>query len=419
VRDGLIELAERVEPAAGYEDRVFRRARRLRTRRRLAAGATSALCLAVIVTMFRLVWAGPAQPVAVPPDGPFLGWPPVGSVDEHLVREATEVWDRAEPAGPHTAVRTLVATSEQYLHAIVVLQGYNNQGAARLAFFTSDTSAADALRMRADRPAPDPVSTKVISLVSPRLTGPAGAASNDYWGTFAIALAMPGVTAVRVSTPTIDQELVGAPDAPTSRLVVSKLSLAATPPSTLISGFVEPRRVLAKPTKVFEEPADYGADGDARAVPAEVVRRTGQQFVVALRDDQAVRPGQLAVVPEGLVGRVTAVDALRGEATIDLVTSAAFTGEVYTNISNVPGTVRGTGKKLMMERTRTGGDVYQGNRVLIPDPAQRNDHVGAVTIGRASDDLPADSSAVELTPTADLAHVHKVSIMTPFTAGVS
>jgi hypothetical protein len=321
--------------------------------------------------------------------------------------------------GPHTAVRALVATSDKYrhLHSVVVLQGYDNQGSARLAFFTSDTSAADALRLRADRPAPDPTDTKVISLVSPRLTGAAGAVSNDYWGTVAIAVAMPGVTAVRVSSPTVDQEFVGDPDAPTSRLVVTEFPLATTPQTTIISGFVKPRRVLASPTKVFEAHGDGGADGDARAVPGEVIRRTGQQIVVAFQKGQVVWQGELAVVPEGLVGRVTAVDVTRGEATIDLVTSAGFTGDAYTSISNVPGIIRGTGGKLVMEHIPTGGEVSQGNRVLMPDPSQMNNHVGAATIGRASNTKPANSSAVELTPTADLAHLRTVSIMTPFTTG--
>ncbi len=61
-----------------------------------------------------------------------------------------------------------------------------------------------------------------------------------------------------------------------------------------------------------------------------------------------------------------------------------------------------------------GRQVSQGNRVLMTDPSQLDNQVGA--IGRASNGKPANSSAVELTPTADLAHMHEVSIMTPFTA---
>lgn len=418
LREGLVELAEPVTPVEGYEHEVMRRARRIRGRRRIGAGAAAAVCVAVLVTMFRVLGVGSAPRLAaVPPDGPFLGWSAVGDVDAELVREAAGVWDRTGSAGPHTGVRTLVATRDQELHSVVVVQGYDRQGSARLAFFTSDASAANALRLRADRPVPDPVTTRVISLVSPRLTGPAGAVSKDPWGTYAIAVAMPGVTAVHVFSTAIDEQLIGEPDAPTGRLAVQSLPLAATAQTTVIAGFIKPKRPFAGAAKVFEEPGEDGADGDARAVPAEVVGRTGQQIVVTFPKGRAVRQGQLAVVAEGLVGRVTAVDAGRGEATVDLVTGIGFTGEVYTNISNVPGSGRGTGQKLIMERIPAGGEVLQGNRVMMPDPSQENSQVGAVTIGRASAEKAADASAVELTPAADLSRLDKVSIMTPFTGG--
>lgn len=418
LRDGLADLAEPVVPTEGYEGRIMRRAARLRGRRRIAAAAAAAVCLAVLVTMFRVVGFGPApQLAASPPDGPFLGWSPVADVDAGLVRQATGVWDNTDSAGPHTAVRALVATHNRRLGAaVVVLQGYDKRGAARLAFFTGDSGAADALRMRVDRPAPDPMTTQVISLVSPRLTGAPGVVSSDGWGTYAIAVAMPGVTAVRVSSTAVDEEMLQSPQGPTSRLVVQELPIAATAQTTTIAGFVKSKRPFASATKVFEVPGEGGVDGDARAVPAEVVSRTGQQVVVAYPKDQAVRPGQLAVVAEGLVGRVTAVDAVRDQATVDLVTSTGFAGQVYTNISNVPGSVRGTGGKLVMENIPAGGDVYRTNRVLMPDPAQQSDQVGAVTIGRAAADKAAGATTVELTPTADLARLTTLWIMTP--AGV-
>jgi len=141
---------------------------------------------------------------------------------------------------------------------------------------------------------------------------------------------------------------------------------------------------------------------------------------VAVQQIQAVRRGQLAVVAEGLVGRVTAVDLTRGEATVDLVTSTGFAGPAHTDISDVPGSVRGTGTSVVMERIPTGEQKYTvsaGNRVVMPDPCQPNDQVGAVTVGRASSAKAADASSVELTPAVDLAHVREVSIMTSSTGG--
>ncbi|BCJ67263.1 rod shape-determining protein MreC [Polymorphospora rubra] len=415
LRAGLADLAESVVPTEGYEGKTMRRAARRRGRRRIAAGAAAVVCLAMLVTMFRVVGFGVTpQLAASPPDGPFLGWPPVGDVDAGLVQEATSVWDRTNSAGPHTDVRVLVATRHPRLRsAVVVLQGYDKQGNARLAFFTGDSGAADALRMRVDRPVPDPVETQVISLVSPRLSGAAGVVSNDSGATYAIAIAMPGVTAVRVSSTAVDDEMIQEPDGPTSRLIVQRFPLAATAQTTTIAGFIKPNRLFASVTKVFEVPGEGGVDGDARAVPAEVVGRTGQQIVVAFPKDQGVRQGQLAVVAEGLVGRVTAVDAVRSEATVDLITSAGFVGQVYTNISNVPGSVRGTGGKLVMEGVPADGEVYRANRVLMPDPSQQSNQVGAVTIGRASVDKAAGATTVELTPTADLANLTSLWIMTP------
>ncbi|MFI1997048.1 rod shape-determining protein MreC [Actinoplanes sp. NPDC020271] len=413
LRDGLAELAEPVTPTEGYEGAIVRQAGRIRRRRRIATATAASVCLTVVVTMFRVAGYGSAgQLAASPPDGPFLGWPAVENVDGALVREAVQVWDRAGSAGPHTAVRALAATQNPRLRsAVVVLQGYDKQGAARLAFFTGDAGESGALRVRADRPAPDPVTTQVISLVSPRLTGTAGAVSSD--GTYAIAVAMPGVTAVRVSSTAVDEEITGSPDAPTSRLVVERLPLNATAQTTTIEGFLKPGRPFAGVTKVFQVAGEDGADGDARAVPAQVVSRSGQQVIVTFAKDANVQPGQLAVVAEGLVGRVSAVDTARGEATVDLVTSSGFAGQVYTNISNVRGSVRGDGGKLVMEGIPATGDVYKTNRVLMPDPAQHSDQIGAVTIGRAAADNAPGAATVELTPAADLVHLTELSIMTP------
>lgn len=416
LRDALVKLAEPVNPAEGYEVRVLGQARRLRARRRLTGAAAAAVCLALLATTFRLVAVGPApQLAAPPPDGPFLGWSAAGDVDADLVREATEVWNRTGTAGPHTAVRPLVAAHDQILKSVVVLQGFDKQNAARLAFFTSDATAANALRLRADRPVPDPVATQVVSLISSRLTGPAGVAGNPFWVTYAIAVAMPGVTTVEISTTSVDQDLRQGPLTAMGRFIVRALP-DATAETTTVTGSVKSSKLFAQWQKVFAVPGDGGADGDAQGVRCEVVRRSDQQIVVSVPENRAVQPGQLAVVAEGLVGRVTTVDPGRSEATIELITSSTFTGQAYTNISNVPGSVRGTGGKLLMERIPAGEKmgVYHGNRVLVADPSQQADQIGAITIGRAAATKSADTDTVELIPTANLANLHEISIMTPF-----
>jgi len=71
-----------------------------------------------------------------------------------------------------------------------------------------------------------------------------------------------------------------------------------------------------------------------------------------------------------------------------------------------------------MERIPAGGEIYHTNRVMMPDPSQHSNQIGAVTIGRAFTDKAADASTVEITPIVHFSRLKSVSIMTPFTDGV-
>lgn len=415
LRNELVELAEPVIPTEGYEARVLARAGRIRSWRRLAGATAAAACAAVVVTMVQLVGIGAAPQLAFPrPDGPFLGWSPAGAVDTTLVQEATSAWDLT---GAHTAVRPLVTARSQILPSVVIMEGYDEHSRARLAFFTSDASAAGALHLLVDRAAPDPLTTKVISVVSTRLNGAVGPADTGLGGATAIALAMPGITAVQFTNTAVDQDLKQNSVDATSRFVVMRFPIDSTPETTAVSGYAKSTKPLASWKKEFTVPVDGGADGDGQGVPCQVASRGDQQIVVTVPVGRTVRPGQLAVVAAGLVGRVATVDPARNEATVDLVTSTGFTDQAYTDISNVPGLVRGTGGAVVMDQIPTGANmlILHGNRVVVPDPAQGSDQIGAVTIGRASADKPADAHSVELTPTADLAHLNEVWIMTPYT----
>jgi len=68
-----------------------------------------------------------------------------------------------------------------------------------------------------------------------------------------------------------------------------------------------------------------------------------------------------------------------------------------------------------MERIPAGEkmEIYQGNRVVVADPSQQGDQIGA-SHWPAAATKPADTDTVELTPTANLADLHEVTIMTPF-----
>ncbi|MFI5497013.1 rod shape-determining protein MreC [Actinoplanes sp. NPDC051859] len=393
--------------SAGFEAEVRQRARRIRTRHRALSVAAAAACLTLLVGMVQIL-RSPADPelVAVAPDGPFLGWSAAGDgVDTGLLAEAVRVWD-AQESGPHSAVRPLVAMQKYNFGPVVVAQGYDRSGAPRLAFFTADRGHGNALTLRADRPAPDPVRTQVVSLVSARLTAASGIATeNDV---VAIAVAMPGITDLQVDSTDVDQTLRQGGGIGNGRFVVDiHLTRSTSALDTTVTGFAGRR-------KVFEEPGE-GAIGDPRPVRAGIVQRDRQQLTVTLDDAGPVRAGQLVAVRDGLVGRVKAVDRAAARATVALVTSPDFVCPVLS-IVDIPGTARGTGDRLMLENIPLGSanDIYETNRLLAPDPAQGGSFtVGAITIGRATRDKPGDATSVELTPAVDVTKLAEVRILTP------
>jgi hypothetical protein len=415
LKDSLEKVAALALPSADYEVRVLQRAQRTRRRRHLVSTSAAALSIALLVAALRFsspMWN--PQLTASPPDGPFLGWAPTGnSLDSALTQQAVESWDSTQQAspGPHTAARTLLATRDPLIDQVVVLEAYDRNGLPRIAFFTSDKKNGNRLTLRDDRPAPDPSSTQVISIVSSRMTGPYGEANTDYWGTYAIAVAMPGVTRLTVDSTAIDQTLRGG-GLDNGRFVVQQLPISGSAVTATVTGFVSFR-------KVFHVAADHGASGDAIAVRAKIVSRRDQKITVEFSDLAAVRAGQFAVAENGLVGRVETVDLASGSATINLVTSPTFSCPAYTDISNVTGIIRGGGDKLILEGLPTGGEseVNEGNRILTPDPSQGNGRTGAITVGMASQTKQVSADAVELRPSVNISDIQDVSIMIPYDKG--
>jgi hypothetical protein len=408
VRAGLVDLAEQVRPSQAPEVAVLRRARQRRRRQRLAAGCAAVMVAVLAATsMTRLVGVADERLAAAPPDGPFLSWAPAGNaVSSGLTDTVTRIWnaaaaDAAASAGPHTEVRTLLATRTEPLGLVVIAQAYDGAGTPRIGFFTGGGADGGGLVLRADRPAPDPATTKVVSLVSARLQGPVGAVSGDYWGSYAIVLAMPGVTSVQVSSTTVDQELRDGDGGRSGRVRVQPLPISSTALTTTITGF-------HRKTRVFRTAADGGAFGDAEPIAAEVIAADPESLTVSVTDTSRVKPGQLAATGDGLVGQVSAVDTAARQVTIKTSTAVGFTSPAYTDISNHSGQVAGDGTGLRLENLPADATVNIGNRVLVPDPAQRDTRVGALTVGRVS-----GLSPVRLSTTANLATVRQVSIMVP------
>jgi hypothetical protein len=370
------------------------------------------------ISMTRVLGAAGGQVAAPPPDGPFLGWDVVGNaVSGGVDNQVVTTWDASAQAHrsvspePHTEPRVLASTRNSFLGTLVIAQAYDGAGQPRIAFFTSGPNDGAELVLRADRPAPDPVSTKVVSLVSARLQGPAGAVSGDYWGAHAVVLAMPGVTAIRLSSTTIDDEMREGDGGDTGPLLVQPLPISSTALTTTITGY-------NGKTHLFTAHADGGAIGDAQPVAARVISRSAQQLTVSLNDAAPVEPGQLAATREGLVGRVTSVDQTNSSAVIELVTAEGFHSVGYTDISNHHGQINGTGSGIEIGDLATDAEINPGNRVLVPDPAQQDDRAGALTIARASSSKsPGATSPAQLAPTADLANVSELSILVPSAKG--
>ena len=400
----LVDLADQVRPSEAPEIAVLRRARQRRRRQRLAAGCAVVMVAVLAATSItRMVGLADGQLAAAPPDGPFLGWEPAGNaVRSGLAGTVTRVWDAAAASPrPHTETRTLLATRADPLGLVVIAQAYDGSGTPRIGFFAGGGDDGGGLVLRADRPAPDPATTKVVSLVSSRLQGPVGAVSEDDWGAYAIVLAMPGVTSVQVSSTTIDQELRNGDGGQSGPVRVQPLPISSTALTTTITGF-------NGKTRVFRTAAGGGAFGDAEPIAGQVTTRGPESLTVSVADTSRVKPGQLAATGDGLVGRVSAVDTAAHQVIIEAPTAAGFSSPAYTDISNHSGQVHGDGAGLRLQDLPTEADVNVGNRVLVPDPAQRDTRVGALTVGRVS-----GLSPVRLTTTANFATVRQVSIMVP------
>jgi len=408
LHENLKALAEQVRPSPDPERAVMTRVRRTRRRRRMTVSAAAVAVGVALVASLTQAVAAQQQFAAPAPDGPFLGWQVAGdAADTALVQQAQRTWDvtagAAASVGPHREVRPLLVTRDRALGAVVVLQAYDATGNPRLAFFTADKGvAAQELALRADRPLVDPVDTRAVSLVSPRLQGAVGTVSSDHWGTYAIVVASPGVDGLRVSSTTIDQELTQGGAARNGRFLITELPISSTALTTTVRGYVGSRTL-------FTAPADGGAVGDAQAVPVAVIATTAGAVTVT-GDVAQVRRGQYAAVAQGIVGEVTAVDQTTRTATITLITSTAFSAPAYSNIDIKRGHIQGDGATLLMTGV-SPNDVLVGNRIMVADPAQKHDQAGALTIGRVT--AAADSSSVTVTPGADLAHLQTVYIMVP------
>lgn len=262
---------------------------------------------------------------------------------------------------------------------------------------TPDDPYGGKVWLRADRPGPDPVTTRALTLVTPRVgpgVGQIAAAqsvaaaqpatplpddakqtdlpSGTVHGVFVIALAAPGTEHVRYDTTVVDQRWgTDTPGGPKSRLVIESTFADAAAYNTTFVGYIGG-------VDVWRASGVRGV-GDPVSVAATVAHRSDSQLTLQAPPGDVVRikPGLLAVTRDGLVGRV--VDVSGRQVRVQPVTASGFTMEAHSAISNHPGVVAGTGGSVVF--TRDDGRTGDVHRVVVEDPAQLDARTGAVTVG--------------------------------------
>ena len=407
VRERMVDLAGEVLVPAAPEQVIRRRVRAVR-RRRAAVAGSALLTVAVVAASMILTGINPrgGELAAMAGDGPFLAWDRAGEPSDTLADDAVRTWDSTGQA--HREVRVLLTTTDSVLGSVVVLQAYNGAGEPRVGFFAAPEAPASAMRLLADRPAPDPASTRVVSLVSPRR--PAGFPGDAYWSGYAIAVAMPGVTRLRITSTTIDDEMVEGNGPPTGRYLVRTLPRSSTALTVRVKGFAGTRTA-------FDSPAQAGATGDAQYLPATVLQRTEDHLEVSVTDVDRVRVGQLVAVAGGLVGRIAQVDTASRRAQVQLPTAPGFDAPAYTDISNQHGALRHhPGGGLMFDDLATTAQVNAGNRILVPDPAQGDPLAGAITAARPTSTRTGGQTAVPADPAVTIGGLREVFISVPAAA---
>ncbi|HLL67865.1 MAG TPA: rod shape-determining protein MreC [Micromonosporaceae bacterium] len=408
----LAELADQATPTASPREAVHAHVTRLRRRRHLARWGGAVLVTAMTLTAATFGFSAmglQGQMPASPPDGPFLSWPTVGDPDSPVVSEAVRTWSPSsagtDSAGVgHSDVRALLVTRGP-LGPVVILQGRDTAGTPRLAFFTGSPDALDGpLVLRADRPAPDPTTTRVVSLVTARVgTGVGHLTRERPAQAWVVALAAPGTDRLTVSSTGVDMEMSDG-TGPKGRAVVTGLSSNSSAVTTTITahaGGVQEYR--AQP---------QGGIGDPVPVPAASTSRVGEhRLELSITHTSGIAMGQLVVNSAGLVGRVSAVRGSTVEA--EALTSPSFSMPAYTNISNHAGTIRGSGDGVEISELPARAAVAKGNRVVVDDPAQGGPE-GAVTVGRL-DAGKAPNDRID--PAVDPRDLGQVYVLTPYTEG--
>lgn len=292
--------------------------------------------------------AAPAWTPA-PAGGPFLPWPVVGNAttDRDLVQRAIHAWDTSgqpEVLAAHTDVRPLLIQTGTPAGPVVILQGNDQGGTARTAILTGTTGrGTDApLYLRADRRAPDPRTTRQISMVTARLTDQIGSAPQPGSPVLAMVLADPDTTHIRLTSSVAADE---GPQTVRGRLAITALHHRANAFTTTISG-----NGREQPWTSY---ADDATIGEPRAHPVKSIGKPDDgHLTIRLPDAYAgVTARPLVTSRRGVIGQINRLEInVDGTVTVELLSHPGFSLGIRTPADEIQ----------LMRTTPTGMELVNG-----------------------------------------------------------
>lgn len=339
-----------------HVDQVDRMLRRVYTRRReqrqhtVQMVAALALVLVAVAGAFVVSWR-PAEPDMASPAAPVMEWPMRGNLagDIALHERAEAIWRAAGANGPSGPVRTIYAGKrEDRLASMVVIAmaAPLDGGRSQVAFVTSAVSiqgVADESKLFLRSVTTVEPGQRALGFVAAK---PApGDEELRGGGALSFALATPGATAIKFKSSTLDMEL--EQEQPIAQdgvaWLIGQAGVASWNSTVEVAALVPIKVPLA------------GALTDPDVKP--VMLTTAGESTKAVGD---VRPGDLIVTPEGLVGVVSGPDG-----TIDTgLTALSRVGTIQIARSDIPGNLVERGGVLTFEPTGPG-PVLPGNRVVL------------------------------------------------------
>lgn len=339
-----------------HVDQVDRMLRRVHTRRReqrqhtVQMVAALTLVLIAVAGAFVVSWR-PAEPDMTAPAAPVMEWPLRGNLagDIALHERAEAIWRAAGANGPRGPVRTIYAGNRPdplTSMVVIAMAAPLDGGRSQVAFVTSTISAhgvADESKLFLRSVTTVEPGQRALGFIAAK---PApGDEEPRGGGALGFAVATPGATAVKFQSSILDlgleQEQPVAPDGVV--WLIAQSGVGSWNSTIEVAALV--------PIKVRLAPGLTDPDVET------VTLTTAAGSTKALGD---VRPGDLIVTPEGLVGVVSGPDGV-----VDTrLTALGGVGTIQTARSDIPGNLVERGGVLTFEPTGPGA-VLPGNRVVL------------------------------------------------------